>query len=182
MANTSRRAQSSGQLNSRNTQPTDAENCHRFAGTEPSLVQGMQRRGRRAHQNRALFERNFVRQAKDAALGYKDEFSVTAVAMLSDHLGGAAKLFSSGLAESALAAGHQVMHADAITFGQTLDVRAGFFHHPRNLVTERERQWLHRRNSRAVVRIRMANARGLYPDQDIARADLRECNVLRLEG
>jgi len=139
-----RGAKMSGQLDSRDTQTTAAKDRDGFARTEPGFVQRMQRGGGRTHQDRALFEWNLVRQTENAALGHNDEFRVTTVAMLADHLDRGAKLFSPAFAESALAAGHEVVHTDAIARCEPLNLSTDFFNHARNLVTEREGQGFHR--------------------------------------
>ena len=98
----------------------------------------MERCGGRASQNRALLEWNFVRQTEDAALRHYDEFSITAIAMFSDHLGRGAKLFGASLATGALTAGHEIMDADAIPYRESPNLRTYFFDGPLNLPPNRK--------------------------------------------
>src|ERR1044071_713909 len=100
----------------------------------------MERRGRGAHQDRALLEWNFIRQMEDAAFRDYDEFSVTAVAVFSDHLGCGAKLFGASLAIDAPPAGHEIMDADSIPCRESPNLRTYFFHGSSHLMTERDWQ------------------------------------------
>jgi hypothetical protein len=131
----------------------------------------VQRSGGRAHQDRALFEWNFVRELKHAALRHDDEFRVAAIAMFSNHLRRRTKLFGAGLAKDASPAGDEVMHANAIAGGKALCCGADLFHHACNLMPEREWQRPDGRDSGAVMRIGMANPGGLDANQHIARSD-----------
>jgi hypothetical protein len=129
----------SGQLNRRHSETADAEDRDGFTGSEARFLQRVQRRCRRTHHDRALLERNFVGQEKNTPIGHDDEFGVTAIAMLADHFGARAKLLVPGAAERALAAGDEVMHADAITGLEILNAGARFFHHASDFMPKRVR-------------------------------------------
>ena len=135
------------QLNRGNTQTADAENRDRFAGTQPGLVQGVQGSRGRTHQDRALFKRNFVRQTENVPLRHDDEFSITAVAIFADHLARQAKLFRAASAQRAMAAGHEIMHANAIAFAEACNFDADFLDSPGHFMTERDRQIFRSQNS-----------------------------------
>src|SRR5437016_1449589 len=109
---------------------------------------------------------------KDAALRDRNKFRKTAVAIFSDHLNGRAKLFGPALAKSASTAGREIMDADSL---------AGFLYNAGHFMPERDRQTRDRRNARAVMRIGMANASGFDANQNIARTDWRDPDLLRFE-
>jgi hypothetical protein len=78
-----------------------------------------------------------------------------------------AKLFNTVSAVVTVPAGRQVMKADPVPDPAILDLMADFFNDPGDLVTQSQRQRVHARYARAIVRIGMTNAGSLNPNQDI---------------
>jgi len=65
-----------------------------------------------------VFERDLRRQFQNAPCGHDNEFSITAVAILADHLNGSAELLPVQPAIMALTASREVMDANPITAGE----------------------------------------------------------------
>ena len=80
----------------------------------PSFVQGMEGGGGGAHHDGALLEGDFIGQAKNATSGNGNEFGISAIAMFADHFAGGAELFVALVAIRTVAAGSEVMEADAV--------------------------------------------------------------------
>src|SRR5947209_4937588 len=100
----------------------------------------MKRCSCRAHHDRALFERDFVGQAKEAASRNVDELCVATIAMFAEHLGSGAKLLIALMAPGAVATGDQIMDTDAVALFEWCYARAAFLDRPGDFVTERQGQ------------------------------------------
>ncbi len=115
-----------------------------------------------------MLEGNHLRQRQHAARRHADEFRETAVAMLADHFAADAELLVPGPAESAFAAGDEVIQAHAVARPDIGHQAAAGLDHARDFVTERAGQ-ARRRDARAVMRIRMADAGGAHAHQHVLR-------------
>ena len=137
----------------------------------------MQRGRGRAHEDRALLERDCVRQQVRVLRRHADEFRETAVAVLADHLPGRAELLATGAAVAALAAGDEVVQAHAVARTMRRNAGADGFNDARDLVAQRERM-AGRTDAGAVMRIRMADARRLHAHEHFAGTRCRGSDVL----
>jgi hypothetical protein len=124
-----------------------------------------------------LCKGDFVWQTERAPFRNDDELRVATIAILPKHLDRGAKLLGAVLAKLAVAASREIVHADAVAHGETLDFRSESFHDARNLMAERKRQGLDRGNAGAVVRVGMANACSSYSEQDVMRANRRDWDL-----
>src|SRR3954467_10649542 len=88
----------------------------------------MQRGSRRAHHDRAVGERDFIRQGEQASGGHLDELGVTAVAMFADHLHCGAELLVAAATELAHPAMCEVMDADAVAEPKRADIASDLFY------------------------------------------------------
>ena len=84
-------------------------------------------------------------------------------------------------APGAIAAGHEIMHANAIAFAEACNFDADFLDSPGYFMPERYRQIFRSQKSAAVMRIRMTNAGSADPNQDVARADVWRFNFAKLK-
>src|SRR3954468_22748165 len=87
----------------------------------------MQRGSRRAHHDRAVGERDFIRQGEQASRRDVDELGVTAVAVFADHLHCGAELLVPAPAQLAHPAMCEVMDADAVAEPKVIDVASDLF-------------------------------------------------------
>ena len=133
------RTEGARELDGGNAEPADAKDGDRIAGCDARLAQCMQRRRGGTHEDRALLERDRIRQVVGVSGGHADEFRETAIAILADHLPGRAELLAPGAAVSASAAGDEIVQAYAITRATRRDARANGFNDARDLVAQRER-------------------------------------------
>lgn len=69
------------------------------------------------------------------------------------------------------------MNADTISRRNVRDIFPNTFHVTGYFVPEGHRQRIKFRNTRAIVRIGVADAAGGHADQNLGRTDFRNCNV-----
>src|SRR5437773_4575182 len=137
----------------------------------------MKRSSRRTHHDCAMLEWNLIRKDKYVSTRDFDELGVTSVAMFSNHLPFGAELFVTAKAEITATAADEIVHIDAVSRGDVVDLFAHRFHTARYFVPESHRQRIYRRNVFSKVRVGVADPAGCYPDQDFGRADLWKCNL-----
>ena len=176
------RAKGLRQLNCRSAQSAYAKHGDRFAGFQARLVQSVERCGRGAHHDGRLFEGNFLRKREQAARRDDDELGVAAITMFANHRAGGAELLAPLPAIGTFAAGHQVVDADPIALLEAGDLRADMFNAAGDLMSERQRQWIHARFARSIMGIGVADARCLDAHQHFSGAKRRDCDLLQIQG
>jgi len=169
-------------LRRRKAESAKAEDRNRFPGLQARLAESMQGGGRGAHHDRALDERDFLRQHEEAARRDAREFGVAAVAMFPDHAAGFAELLMPCEATGAMAASVHVMHANPRAFGNMLDVGPDFLRHAGDFMSQRHGQRTGFGQAGAVMRVRVANARRRHPHEHVLRPGLRQGQYLQREG
>src|SRR6185503_8013849 len=103
---------------------------------------------------------------------HADELGESAVAVLADHLPRRAELLAAGAAVTALPAGNEVVQAHAVAYARRIDTAADRGDDPSDFVAERQRMPC-RADARAVVRVRVADARCHHANDDFARTGRR---------
>src|SRR5439155_6093782 len=141
----------------------------------------MQRRRRRAHEDCSLLEWDLRRQLQHASSGHDHEFSVTAVAMLSDHLTGWAELLDALEAIIALTASGQVMDTDPISGRKIRYLRSDFFYYASHFMAEGQRQRMHRGTAGPIMGVGMANPSRPHANQDFMRSRLLNGNLRQFQ-
>jgi hypothetical protein len=91
--------------------------------------------------------------------------------MFADHFGRRAKLFVPRPAKSTGPASNEIMDTNAIAGFEILNRGAGFFDHPGDLVPKRNGQARYRRDSSAIMRVRVTDAGGANSNQNVFSAD-----------
>ena len=115
----------------------------------------------------------------DASFRHGDVLSIAAVAVLAEHLRLHAELLVAAVALLALAARHQVVQTHAVAGFDPSHLGADGLDHAGDFVTQRLRQRAGGRSPCPVMRVRVADARGLDLHQHLARADGRHGDLLQ---
>ena len=89
-----------------------------------------------AHHDGAMLKRDFIRQFEYAAPGHEDEFRVTAIPVLADHLAAGAELLVVLRTPRARAASGEIVDANAVAGFELFHVAANGFYNACNFMAE----------------------------------------------